>query len=214
MGVVEVLAAGPRALARRNDALRPNGAPPQPNETCSNLTFEQNLTHPSRLWTPKLPTLRPGLRPEGVALRGSPADVGCGGMVPSRQRSLAIRHSRPPSPVRRGIIRRPCPFGPSCGTRLCAGRRLNALAIFALVSAGTRAPYSQSWTRLCARYPALPLPCTASTSAAPHIDNILSIGEIQAPSQKQSGYSHEGTGRYIVMLLTSTMSGKPLLDRF
>jgi hypothetical protein len=31
-----------------------NGAPPQPNETCSNLTFEQNLTHPSRLWTPKL----------------------------------------------------------------------------------------------------------------------------------------------------------------
>src|SRR5947209_15170143 len=46
-----------------------NGAPPQPNETCSNLTFEQNLTHPSRLWTPKLPTLRPGLRPEGVALR-------------------------------------------------------------------------------------------------------------------------------------------------
>ncbi len=40
-----------------------NGALPQPNEPCS------NLTRSSRPRTFKLPTLRPGLRPEGVALR-------------------------------------------------------------------------------------------------------------------------------------------------
>jgi hypothetical protein len=33
-----------------------NGASPQPNESCSNLTFEQNLTHPSHLWMPKVPS--------------------------------------------------------------------------------------------------------------------------------------------------------------
>src|SRR5215472_2476100 len=61
---------------------------------------------------------------------------------------------------------------------LCAGRCLDAFAIFALVSAGTRAPYSPSRTRPCARYPALPLLCTASTSAA-LTSTTLGIGEVK-----------------------------------
>jgi len=48
----------------------PNGATPQPNEACSNLTFEQNLTHSSRLWTSKL--AQPGPDP-GVDLSAEAA---------------------------------------------------------------------------------------------------------------------------------------------
>jgi len=51
--------ADPTTPAERNFSGRccsTNRAPPQFNEPCSNLTFEHDLTHPSRLWTPKLPT--------------------------------------------------------------------------------------------------------------------------------------------------------------
>src|SRR5216684_2042020 len=45
-----------------------NGASPQPDEPCSNLTFEQNLTHPSRLWTFKLGTFKLASRDAAAAL--------------------------------------------------------------------------------------------------------------------------------------------------
>ena len=58
--------------------------------------------------------------------------------------------------------------------------------------AGTRAPYSPQRTRLCARYPALPLLCTATTSAAPTSTTFCRSErskrrEIQAPRAPPAG---------------------------
>ena len=97
----------------------------------------------------------------------------------------ATRHGSPaqPTTVTHAAAHHPsaAPFGPSCGTRLCAGR-LDALAIFALVSAGKRAPFSPPRTRSLR-----PLPGTVTTLhrinvRCTHIDNFLSIGKLQAAS--------------------------------
>ena len=80
----------------------------------------QNSGQVSKSGGPRSPTLRPGLRPEGVA--------------PSGQHNIAICHRRPPSPDRWASSAGRALWS-QLGTRICDGHRPDPLAVFVLPAA-------------------------------------------------------------------------------
>ena len=98
------------------------------------------------------PTLRPGLRPEGVA--------------PPGQHNIAICHRRPPFTRAVGIS-----AGHALWSQLgrgSASATVDPLAVSVFTATpGLGTLYSPQRTRLCARYLTLPLVCTAPTPSTP-----------------------------------------------
>ena len=109
-------------------------------------------------------TLRPGLRPEGVAPPGQSGLGGTPGTALQRNTTwrCGIADRRHPSGVHHPSA---APLVPAEGSAQASVSMRPPYSRWSRT--GTRAPYSPQRTRLCTRYPALPLLCTASTSAAP-----------------------------------------------
>ena len=108
-------------------------------------------------------------------LRGGPADVGRRGKRPSQGNTTSRSGVADRAQQSGELLRRPHPLAPAAGTRLCAGRRLNPLTIFWLVTQSP-APYSPQGRGSA---PATSAVTTLHRSIVfrTRIDNILSMDE-------------------------------------
>src|SRR5260370_27763854 len=107
-------------------------------------------------------------------------------MAPSGQHNTPIRHGRTAVPRAVGYRARATPFGPKRGRGSATATVLIRSPYSCWLGHRAWAPYSPQRTRHLR-----PLPGAASTlhgtdALRTHIDNILSIGENQAPSDQGS----------------------------
>ncbi len=113
----------------------PNGASPQPNEACSNLTFEQNLTRSSRPRTFKLPSCL-GFHGSAPTMRAAQPQAASAGRGHRQQMPLTPEAEAAPPRCRACVLRRS-----SAGGAMSAPALMHSWAICRCIGASV----SCSW---------------------------------------------------------------------